>query len=455
MKGEFLIAGLIRYLSAIAALLLLISAASCTGSSGTPAESSVGLAPAFASYQLPTPVQLRNISGLLESGSFKFGMEFQTEWPRFGAEPAEVGSSLFMSNGGAEPVTRYCFAGYSLGVPLGDFDNTLRLEKPASWEAGTFWVGLANFSANRWDWQVVDGYAAVVDPARHLEDNTAFVYLVYTGDGVQEIESIRLGALAPPFVRNVSPSIGTAGADVVFGARLLESDKFADQPYYADQWHWEFGSAASPAVSYSENPQVTLAPPGDYVCRLTATNPAGTVEHQFHLVAIPRKETATVGERVRVRIVTGELSPYEPLSSLSGVGVSVPEGAAYVPGSFNVGSIGGDAYNTDGLWSVMNPPISDFLVVPDDWFDAIPTDVPGQLLLPFSVAPIQGRDITAPGVLFNFELVFDSPGVYPLGFVDVYQGERTHFTEESGRRNYWYDISNDHAGYANTVTVTE
>jgi len=449
-------------------MLLLVSAASCTGSSGTPAESPARLAPAFGSYPLPAPAQLRDTSGLLESASFKFGMEFQTEWPRFGAEPAEVGSSLFMSNGGTEPVTRYCFVGYSLSVPLGDFDNTLRLEKTASWEDGTFWVGLANFSADRWDWQVVDGVAAVVDPARHLQDNTAFVYLVYTGDGVQEIESIRLGALAPPFIRNVSPSIGTAGAGVVFSARLLESDEFDDQPYYADQWQWVFGSAASPAESYSENPQVTLATVGDYVCRLTATNPAGTVEHEFHLVvrppgqyapatlyAIPRQETATVGEHVKVRIVTGELSPYEPLCSLSGVGVSVPEGAAYVPGSFNVGSIGGDAYNTDGLWSVMNPPISDFLVVPDDWFDASPTDVPGQLLLPFSVAPIQGRDITAPGVLFNFELVFDSPGVYPLGFVDVYQGERTHFTEESGRRNYWYDISNDHSGHASTVTVTE
>ncbi|MBN2082660.1 hypothetical protein JW859_10715 [bacterium] len=451
---------IIRGLIAIILLCLL------TGCAGNWGRTSVD--PQAADNRFPAPSELRAASDLLESASFKYGEDYRQDWPSSGVFTSDTSQSLFLSNSGQNPIARYCYVGFSLAAPAGDFDNTLRLVKTKDFEEGEFWVGLADFAADTWYWQLLEDYQVAVDPARHLRDGEAYVILSYTGNGVQEIQSARLGALAPPFIASVTPPIGTTGGTVTFSARLLKGDIFADQPYYATGWHWEFNGAASPVSSSAATPQVTLGPTGAYECSVTASNAAGTVDFDFTvfvaaaspytpatLYAIPLATTVTVGEPVRVRVITGQFAPNEPLCSLSGAGVTVPVGAHYVEGSFNVGTSGGAAYSTDGFWDQMEPPVSEFLEVPDEWFTPIEMDGTGLVLLPFSIAPIQGHDTTVSGVLFNFQLTFDSPGLYELGFIEEYAGERTFFTEESGTKNYWYDISNDHAGFANSVLVTE
>jgi len=457
-----------RIFRGLTAAILLGLIAGCAGGRGNPAVDPQPESAKVDANSFPAPSELRAASELIESASFKYGEEYRQDWPSQGVFTSDTGRSVYMSNGSQDPIEHYCYVGFSLAVPVGDFDKTVRLVKTEDFEEGQFWVGLADFAADSWHWQLLEDNQVDVDSAQHLRDGEAYLILSYTGKGVQEIKSVRLGALAPPFVASISPPIGTTGTAATFSARLQECNRFPGQPYYATGWSWEFNGAASPATSAAAQPQVTLGATGEYECSVTASNPAGTVGFDFRVIvtasseyapatlyAIPVETSATVGQPVRVRVITGQFSPHEPLCSLSGAGVTVPTGANYVEGSFNVGTSGGATYSTDGFWDQMDPPVSEFLEVPDEWFTPVEMTGTGRLLLPFSVAPIQGHDTTVSGVLFNFLLTFDSPGLYELGFIDEYEGERTYFTEESGTKNYWYDITNDHDGFANSILVTE
>jgi len=171
------------------------------------------------------------------------------------------------------------------------------------------------------------------------------------------------------------------------------------------------------------------------------------------LFAIPQQTTAAVGDQVTVLVVTG--IPAHPFQYMSCCSVTVETGATYVANSFNVGEIGGVTGDADGFWAEMNP--SDgFLLPPDNFLFGQETALgDGRHRLSFNVTPIGGSELLATeGALCNFQLEFSEPGVYTLGFLDATGVvKRTYYSDSAPEEYFWGDISNNHEGFAKSITV--
>jgi hypothetical protein len=182
------------------------------------------------------------------------------------------------------------------------------------------------------------------------------------------------------------------------------------------------------------------------------------------LYAIPLQTNVNAGDRVRVVVATGD--PANPFQYLTGARVTIEQGAdalyvggtgaaggtGDVPGSFNVGAVGGQAADVDGFWTNMNP--TGFLLAPDNFIQR--SDAGGGLHgIDFNVTPLGGSDVTTgEGELFNFELEMTNAGTWTLGFQDVNVVSRTYYQDGNQAPDYfWGDITNNHAGVPNSITV--
>lgn len=173
------------------------------------------------------------------------------------------------------------------------------------------------------------------------------------------------------------------------------------------------------------------------------------------LYAIPLTSRVKAGEPVRILVITGE--PARPFSYMAGVSVTAPRisGFDYVPRSFNVGALGGDKWAMDGFWSAL--PDKEILAYPDNFIR--PTDMGSLRHIDFNVTPLgQFEDLwqdNASGALFNFEATFSAPGVYRLGFVENDLTDVTYYSDHNLYSQFWGDITNQHEGVPNTITVTD
>jgi len=171
------------------------------------------------------------------------------------------------------------------------------------------------------------------------------------------------------------------------------------------------------------------------------------------LYAIPQQTSAAVGEAVRIVVATGVTA--RPFQYMNSVRVTFSAGEpSYVPGSYNVGAIGGALEYADGIWAVVQP---EGFLLPTDYMLGFNNydDASGSWAMDFNVTPISGRQIDSrEGELFNFEVTFAHAGTVVLGFEEFNQVKRTYFSDGSSTEYYWSDISNDHdEGSANTINV--
>lgn len=172
------------------------------------------------------------------------------------------------------------------------------------------------------------------------------------------------------------------------------------------------------------------------------------------LYAIPQQTSATTGEAVRIVVATG--IPAGQFKFMNGVRVTFSGvEPAFVPGSYNVGAIGGTATEADGIWSAANP--QGFLL-PNDFMLSWVTYVAelDAWAIDFNVTPINSEQISSSeGALFNFAATFAKAGTVVLGFEQFHDVKRTYFSDLNSAEYYWGDISNSHTGVANSITVTE
>jgi len=171
------------------------------------------------------------------------------------------------------------------------------------------------------------------------------------------------------------------------------------------------------------------------------------------LYAIPTRPTISVGSPLTILVATGV--PAHPFEYLNGVRVTAPQasGINFVGGSLNVGAVGGAAGDADGFWTAMAP--SSFLLPPDNFI--VRSDAGGGLYgIDFNITPLGGSNQTsASGALFNFQVTFDTPGTYDLGFQDINVVDRTFYQDDSQSTDFfWGDITNSHAGVRSSVVVT-
>jgi hypothetical protein len=170
------------------------------------------------------------------------------------------------------------------------------------------------------------------------------------------------------------------------------------------------------------------------------------------LYAIPTRPSVSVGSPVTILVAMG--LPANPFEYLAGVRVAVDQasGFDYVDNSYNIGAVGGLIDDADGIWAGMSPsggflPPPDNFILRDDTGD-------GRWGIDFNVTPLGGHDITAAGALFNFQATFDTPGTYVLTFQQTDIVDRTYYFDDTqGTNYYWADITNDHPGVRNSITV--
>jgi len=178
-------------------------------------------------------------------------------------------------------------------------------------------------------------------------------------------------------------------------------------------------------------------------------------EHEA-LCAIPRATRTAVGEPVLIQVYTSFLPFNRDLSYADSVAVTWETGGAYVAGSLNVGGPGGGQKFPDGVWGAMKQIPVGFLLPEDEMLQAVPVSAqPGREYVAFNVTPIGGGYSNMHGHLFNFELAFDEPGTYTLGFLAFDEVERTYYSNQAGWRYSWSNIGNDFEQFTTSVTVVE
>jgi hypothetical protein len=174
------------------------------------------------------------------------------------------------------------------------------------------------------------------------------------------------------------------------------------------------------------------------------------------LYAIPLQTEVQIGEPVTIQVSTGKMS--HPFQYMTGVRVCAPAASGYdavgYAASMNMGSAGGAPDDADGIWDEMGIKDGDFLLWPD--FYEGPVDAGnGLLALDLNVTPLGGHDMLgASGDLINFQASFTTPGTWKLSFQQTNIVNRTYYQDGNQAPDYfWGDITNDHPGVPNSVTV--
>ncbi|MCB1219428.1 MAG: hypothetical protein H7A35_10570 [Planctomycetales bacterium] len=169
------------------------------------------------------------------------------------------------------------------------------------------------------------------------------------------------------------------------------------------------------------------------------------------LYAIATQTQAAVGEPVRIVVATGDTaSSFQYLNSCI---LTWQVGGSYVGQSFDIGApddVPEQAVPIDGVWGDMGA--TSFLL---NLFPIETMPIGNGLLgTGFYVTPLGGSDITANGLLFNFQMEFAEPGTYTIGILDNPESvvSRTYYQDSTAAEDYfWSDISNNHA--YNTIVV--
>jgi len=207
---------------------------------------------------------------LTGSGSSTTGL---TNAPRVMADGTVITTNLAGLICALNPDTGGVLWGYDL-PPVADC-----LSAPALGRDGTIYLGssIRKLYAVRDDallWQSADAGAQYFngDPALapdgtlYCGANDGWLYAFGAGNGAE---------LVPPYVENVTPTMGVAGTEVTFNATVEGSEVLA--------YSWDFGGGAEPNTSNAPSPTVTLGSRSNYMCSLTVGNPYGIYEFSFWL----------------------------------------------------------------------------------------------------------------------------------------------------------------------------
>ena len=171
------------------------------------------------------------------------------------------------------------------------------------------------------------------------------------------------------------------------------------------------------------------------------------------LGVIPTRTSVAVGDEVTVVVVTGAFPATAPFGYMNGVGVTVTDGGDYVDGTFNIGDIGGEVKDKDGIWAEMDPQPSTFFMPEDFMMRATDLTADSSFdFMGFNITPIGAGEVTCGGILFNFGMSFDAAGTYELGILEFQDVKRTYYSDSNTTEYYWTDITNDLA-IPTTITV--
>ena len=226
---------------------------------------------------LPAPQSLRQASGSV-TGRFRYGAMFEAALPQQRTEAAANASALYSPQLSSAPQFEdLAFAIYALDSSGFEPPEQLWLEWFQSADFGHLWIGLADFSANRWDWYPGPawGYLAL-DGEKYFGQGLGYAVVLCSGQSPWRLKSIRILPGTPPQISSAAPESGTAGASLA--ASCINGGGAADS------FSWDFGGGASPNTSTLQAPEIELGAAGTYNCTLTLANAAGTDDYAWQLV---------------------------------------------------------------------------------------------------------------------------------------------------------------------------
>jgi hypothetical protein len=187
---------------AVCGLLLCLSACAVAGGAN-PAPSLPPVTPQLTGM-LPAPATLHRVSDV--TGVVRWGREFEPGLPHNLTQA--MGDSVKFSPAyinGASPLTDLAYAIYSFD--LQDFSGPQQVQCTWDFQAdfNDAWLGLANFSHNRWDWFRVPAAVANVSTFgvsladyTRATDHALFAATVLTGEDPWLLLQIQIGGDAPP-----------------------------------------------------------------------------------------------------------------------------------------------------------------------------------------------------------------------------------------------------------------
>ncbi len=181
------------------------------------------------------------------------------------------------------------------------------------------------------------------------------------------------------------------------------------------------------------------------------------------LYAVPLQHTVDADETATVIVFTNAVA--NPFQFLPAVSVSYPTWVHFIGGSFDYGTLGGNAGTPDGIWGPEGMEAAFFLEAHNFAPGAEVADfgIDGRHRYQFDVNPVGGKDlIAATGPLFSFQVSFDHAGTASFGFVQTVGAvDRTYYTDSTSTNHFWGELmagpdgTLNVTGVDNTIVVTE
>ena len=139
------------------------------------------------------------------------------EYALLGGAAAEEDTTIELTGGGDLPYAVYTLGGFLPPLLFSRLDLDAECEEATPGDGTQFYVGLANYSLNRWEWFAADGGSWTSGPLDgadyHSESGTAGIAVVLDGPGSGTINSLTISrtgdtTLRPPDPIFADPSVG-------------------------------------------------------------------------------------------------------------------------------------------------------------------------------------------------------------------------------------------------------
>jgi PKD repeat protein len=218
-----------RLLALTCCLLLCACGGRSTRPEGSPAAGgSDPVPPAAGLPALPDPASLGRTPAYIEAGISRKGAEFDLSQPHRLASPSGS-AALFLPNYNStnQQASSLAYAVYVFQADGYDRDATLRLTWGTAPGAGLLWLGLADFSTNRWRWFNAADMAQLPlgSLANYtLPDGRVFAAVVVAGNADVKLDQIRLGGQPPQVQFSQDTSAGAVPLTVTFAFSATDAD---------------------------------------------------------------------------------------------------------------------------------------------------------------------------------------------------------------------------------------
>ncbi len=240
-----------------------------------------GTAPASFSV-LPPPSALR-CADFAPLDLRRLGAEYEHALPN--AHVTDGAFTAAFAPDWQQPAGRFsdlAYAIYAFNIADFNLDPNLYVTLALHQNPTDAWIGLANFSRDRWDWfhMPADGAPLPFNQTQHMTvAGGLYAITLFTGTAPWTVDALRVGTVVAPVINAITPESGISGTQVT-----LQADVSGTAPF---DYEWYDLAMGTPSTSSATAPVITLGAPGDYSYRLKVSNAAGSMDISRDFTVLP------------------------------------------------------------------------------------------------------------------------------------------------------------------------